>query len=392
MGSAAAKWVAQMSEGKVALVGVQEPENREHGEIFGAWHDKGRITWMLDTNDCWRLLGEKSLSRYRYIEESSGVSFYQEVGFLSLVDEDFNEKEDLENTVEILRQSSYNCDFLDSSNAARKFPYLNISEGKFGYHQQDYSGYINPREMVKAQKVIAASNGCEMLQEAVKDITKEDDKYCLLLSSGETIKSEKVVLAIGAYLNISKLLNNFFKEEVNLTLATQTVAYLKVPEEEAMRLMKMPSMETTYIKGALDGTYILPPIRYPDGKFYLKLGHHDNFEGVVETGEDVLDWYRRGTGVEEAVTELADFLQDLIPNLIVDAVSSGCCITSNTVSKDAPYIEEVQQGLYVVAGGCGYGAKSCDEIGRITAVLVVEGRWDSDIEQHRMKVVWRKKK
>ena len=32
----------------------------------------------------------------------------------------------------------------------------------------------------------------------------------------------------------------------------------------------MPSMVTTYQKGRLDGTYILPPVQYPDGEFFFK--------------------------------------------------------------------------------------------------------------------------
>ena len=75
----------------------------------------------------------------------------------------------------------------------------------------------------------------------------------------------------------------------------------------------------------------------------------------------------------------------------MEDVSGGCCVTSKTPSNDAPYIEEICEGLFVAVGGCGYAAKSCDEIGRIAAVLVVEGRWDSDIEQERMKVVWKNK-
>ena len=75
----------------------------------------------------------------------------------------------------------------------------------------------------------------------------------------------------------------------------------------------------------------------------------------------------------------------------MENISGGCCVTSKTPSKDAPNIEEICEGLFVTAGGCGYAAKSCDEIGRIAAVLVVEGRWDSDIEQERMKVVWKYK-
>ena len=36
-----------------------------------------------------------------------------------------------------------------------------------------------------------------------------------------------------------------------------------------------------------------------------------------------------------------------------------------------------------------YAAKSCDEIGRIAAVLAVTGDWDSDIAREVMRIKWR---
>ena len=62
--------------------------------------------------------------------------------------------------------------------------------------------------------------------------------------------------------------------EPDLSLKCQTVAYLEVEASEAERLKSMPSMGTSYEWGPLDGTYILPPILYPDGKYYLKVTSH----------------------------------------------------------------------------------------------------------------------
>ena len=52
----------------------------------------------------------------------------------------------------------------------------------------------------------------------------------------------------------------------------QTVVFLEVSPAEASRLKSMPDIVTHYKFGVLDGTYVLPPIKYPDGKFYLKVG------------------------------------------------------------------------------------------------------------------------
>ena len=66
-----------------------------------------------------------------------------------------------------------------------------------------------------------------------------------------------------------------------------------MPASEATRLSTMPTVVTNYSYGQLDGTYILPPILYPDEKYYLKLGHHDKFEENLTTSEAIKDWYEQ---------------------------------------------------------------------------------------------------
>ena len=72
-----------------------------------------------------------------------------------------------------------------------------------------------------------------------------------------------------------------------------------------------------------------------------------------------------------------------VPGLKVEEVSGGCCVTSTT-----HYIDDSVPGVVVVAGGCGYAAKSCDEIGRIAAVLSVQDRCDSIIPRECCRLVY----
>ena len=43
-------------------------------------------------------------------------------------------------------------------------------------------------------------------------------------------------------------------------------------------------------------------------------------------------------------------------------------------------------GLVIAGAGCGHGAQSCDEIGRLAAVLSLTGDWDSDLERDKFRV------
>ena len=77
------------------------------------------------------------------------------------------------------------------------------------------------------------------------------------------------------------------------------------------------------------------------------------FERKFETGEEVTEWYSEGTGDTEAVTELVEFLNNFIHGLDVESVMGGCCVTSSTKDKAGPYIDSVQDRLFIAGGGCG---------------------------------------
>ena len=57
----------------------------------------------------------------------------------------------------------------------------------------------------------------------------------------------------------------------DLVLARETAAFLELSPEEVARLKNFPNIVTHFEYGPLEGTYILPPITYPDGKTYLKV-------------------------------------------------------------------------------------------------------------------------
>ena len=218
IGSSAAKWAAELSPGGVALVG-----GGEEG-LFRAWSDEGRITRVFDLNPNWREMAAESIKRYRAIEEESGISFFHEVGYLTLVDENYANPKKLADTAEVLNTAGYTCREVAGKEGATSFPYLGFLPGVWGFTQPDRAGHLSPRALVAAQQRLAEKRGCQLLREAVVGLERaEEGHFVLLLSSGQSIKSKKVILATGAYLNLSNHLKPFISKEVNLRLTTQTV-------------------------------------------------------------------------------------------------------------------------------------------------------------------------
>ena len=65
------------------------------------------------------------------------------------------------------------------------------------------------------------------------------------------------------------------------------------PPPEPVLAAMAADMPTVIHATDIDDTYILPPIRYPDGQVYIKLGGDPNDVPALAPGE-LQDWFRSG--------------------------------------------------------------------------------------------------
>ena len=188
----------------------------------GAWADQGRITRVFDSRPAWRELATQSIRRYRSLEQESGVRLFTEVGYLTLVCPDTTDTGAFEESAEAVRREGFACTRVTEGAA---YPYLRLPEGAWGFSQPDHAGHLNPRALVEAQQVVAAARGCSRLREEVVRVEREEEgHFTLHLSSGTSITAGQVLLATGAFLNLSNHLKPFTEQEVALHLTTQTVS------------------------------------------------------------------------------------------------------------------------------------------------------------------------
>lgn len=47
-------------------------QNRQEGEIFGCWHDEGRLYYRIVSHPTWQVLATKSIERHAALEEMTG--------------------------------------------------------------------------------------------------------------------------------------------------------------------------------------------------------------------------------------------------------------------------------------------------------------------------------
>jgi len=407
IGAAAARHAAQrvLSRGRVALVGPAEDPREGWAErrAFGAHHDEGRITRCTDPEPTWALLAQRSIDRYGTIANESGVEFFDEVGHLAVGPPD---SLSLSARASNAAAAGVPFEWLDESALRLRFPYLHFPPNAKAVWEPQRSGYISARRLVKAQTCSATSSGCDRVEAEAERIVDEDGRgFCTVhLRGGGVVRARKVLLACGAFTNgPAALIPEGKSLELNNT-TTQTV-HFSLSEADAARLQKMPSLIAKFDHW---WAYVLPPIRYPDGRIVLKLGGARTAAATPVTGAsnaslagtrplaspaDLIEWYRTA-GEPAATAEMAEMLRSLIPEVEPLEVRSDACANCRTPTG-LPYIGEllgddgrpILRGgdgghMYVATGGNGLAAKSSDEIGRLAACAVLSvGGWDPE-EKH----------
>ena len=124
-----------------------------------------------------------------------------------------------------------------------------------------------------------------------------------------------------------------------------------------------------------NGPYLLPPISYPDGKTYLKIGG-DISERYLHTTDEITQWFQKD-GTENGLDYLVATLMALMPDLRPTAISTAPCVTTLT-QEGYPVIDHQSDRIIALTAGNGAAAKSSDEIGRLGAVLAQDGSLASE--------------
>ncbi|MDM9628647.1 FAD-dependent oxidoreductase [Rhizobium sp. S152] len=367
MGAAATRHLALATDG-VAAIGPDEPADRKnHDGVFASHYDEGRITRTIDPDRDWALLANRSIARYREIERDSGVSFYTPAGCLVVGPTRSSGNGYVARTESAARSLGVETSLLDDAGLKERFGYFRFPEGSEGVHEATGAGYISPRNLVRAQSVSAAKAGAEMIDDIAVSIREEGGLVSVETASGRSYRAEKVLLAAGGF----SIAENLLPQPVDLKVYARTIAFFEVSEAAAEAFAGMPSLIAQGADGA-DGIYMLPPIRYPDGRLYMKIGG-DPDDVTLQREPELRSWFRQD-GRESVQAHLAKVISGLVPELKPVSTSTGSCVVSFTPSGYPMIGYGASTKIGVLTGGCGTAAKSSDEIGRLGAELLLEGK------------------
>lgn len=356
IGSAAARHLSKMGH-DVALIGPDEPADfSRHDGVFGSHYDEGRITRRLDHDPFWLEMNCAALSRYDDIAAESGVAFYHQAGALHV---GLAEDPDVTSIGDIATVAGIACETYESTALAQRFPFLKSTTGMLGFFEPRDAGYISPRSLVRAQTIAAERAGARIINEAVLGISEHGSGVTIRTRAGD-LDAERVLVAAGGH--TQSLLGRSF----GATVYARTVALFRLDAVELQRLAGMPSMLCIGPKG--DDPYILPPVLYPDGHYWLKLGG-DPVDVALDSEADIRGWFRSGGSIAVAdrlETQLLERIRDLT---FVERRVVPCMTTYGKTGL--PHIGPLSDRVSVAFCCYGRSAKCSDELGRLGAMALL---------------------
>ncbi len=390
-GSAAAKYLSRAGARTIVLGPVEPPPGVgvDH-RALGAYFDEARITRRLGWDEVWGATDSTSLARFRDIEAESGIAFFHECGSLVVMANTIRKRTDT-----ILERCAVQCiavERLCAESLRSNLPFLGLPPmkgGVEGLYERSMAGYLNPRQFVRAQLELAVQGGAILQRKAVTALRKDPDSVLWRLTveaddGPREIVAERVLVATGAFTNHSGLLPADCR--LALHAFTEPNLLFELRPDQVDELSGMPAVVTVDPEDTGNDNmsiYLLPPIRYPDGAWYVRIG--PGMQPIVhelDTVDAMTAWYSR----QEVASEQAEFLERmrglLLADLLPVSVRHACCIVEKTPSR-YPFIGALgaSAGLFVAVGGNGHGARGSDEIGRLAASVVLGDAWDSPIDR-----------
>ncbi|MFC7304062.1 NAD(P)/FAD-dependent oxidoreductase [Streptomyces monticola] len=408
-GAAAAKYLSRAGA-DVLVVGPGEPERHATAGLreFGAHFDEARIVRRLGWDRFWGTVDTRSTERLRHIEAESGTAFFQECGALALMAQSHAGQ-----VQTMLRESADDSDSgsgdgnrngngggngvtverIPEADLRREFPPLGLPPlqgGVEGLLERKGAGYVSPRRLVQAQLDLAVAAGGRLRRGSVTAVRRDESTGLWRLyvegsgATGSTIGAEKVLVAAGSLVNQSGALPP--GHALDLHAFTEPNVFFELDGTQLDRFMGLPAVVTMDPEDRGDANlshYLLPPVRYADGTWRMKIG--PGMQPIVRelrSAQEMLTWYAEQRITPEQRDVLTELMRLMAPGLEPVSVREACCIIDKTHSHH-PYIGHLDEDgtLSVAVGGNGRGARGSDEIGRLASRVVLGQRWDFPLPQ-----------
>ncbi len=369
-GSAAVRHLSERGATVCAVgAGPGDPSDVWPGQVFSSHDDEARLTRRQDRDEFWAPVTERAISNYGALEAASGIDFHAPVGCLissRLGGDGVNP-----DPREMMLAQSIEHDYFAPGDRSWKsrWPDLEFPDTHYVAFEPGPAGHIRPKRLIAAQRTVAETAGAVFVDDTVVGVEHRGDHELVTTRSGRAIEARKVLVAAGAFTNVHGLL----ERPVPLELKTEAVILGEVAPDEGERLATVPTVK--YLNdidrppsAGLEAIYMIGPLRYPDGRYYIKMGANTVLDEYPTTLEELQAWFHTDPDAEY-LPLFQPALEALWPEVEFRSFTTRPCIITYTADR-TPLIEQVGAGVYVATAGNGGGAKGSDAWGERAAEVV----------------------
>lgn len=378
VGSAAAKHLTGNNK-RVAVIGADEPKDNESSLVYASHYDQARVQRIIGKDEVWTRLNFDSCLQYESIQKKSEIEFHYGVGCLYV---NPYGQDDYIKTFSKVAQN-YNIKYRHfEPTKNNQFENLNFPEQSLGVIEASPSGYINPRLLIKAQlKIFKLQGGTIFSDTVIKLSVMKNSGFLLETESGKTFSATKVLVATGSFINQFDIL----PQKLKLITKSEVVLLVKIEENLLTNYNSLPSLLYEIDENEVEGIYFIPPVKYPDGNYYLKIGANSPDDLFFDNLEEIQEWFRNSKS-EKYAPALCKAIKKLLPSLNIENILTKKCVISRTATG-RPYIGETSiKGLYL-AGGCnGYSAMCSEAIGGVAASLIVNNKFPDNYPRNAFSI------
>ncbi|MBP8241476.1 MAG: FAD-dependent oxidoreductase [Thermoflexales bacterium] len=381
VGTAAAKYLAAAQTG-VAVIGPDEPANFSTATVFASHYDQARVLRRIGRDAISTRLNADAAREYPAIQAETGIDFHGPVGSLYVIPDGMGEY--LDSAPALSAQFGVPFTAYASGRALMDdFGAFRFPASAQGVFEPAPAGFINPRALIRAQLALFQRRGGTVLPETVVAVSHADGLFQVRTREGHQYAAPRVLVAAGSFVNLCGLV----PRPLSLVSKSEVVLLARVSAAQAAALAGLPSLRYNIDDGETEGIYLIQPVRYPDGAWYLKMGCNMPEDVFFERLADAQAWFQTGDS-DRFIPRLARALRALLPELVVEAYLTKRCVISRT-AHGRPYIGETDRAGLFVAGGCnGNSAMSSDAIGSVAAHLMTQGGLPPSYAPDAFELVW----
>lgn len=367
-GSAAARHLSAVSDG-VALVGPEEPSDwAAHDGVFASHYDEARIVSQSAPDAIWQQLDRESIGAYAEIEAQSGIRFFTPSGRLTAIPQ--GDPVFYPYAADVWP----NCRALTHQEMRDTFAF-HLPSNYEGVFEDAPSGHLNPRKMVRAQTTVAQQQGAEVIRALVVRMRDCGASVEAVLQDGRVISAEKVLLTTGAFIN------SFDLAERKLAVKPESIMSVlgEVSAETAAKYADLPPLNYKNMGSALPHLSILPPLRFLDGRHYIKIVPSSEIDQNLPSHNALTSWFKQDDPYVY-MRDIQQTMEQLLPQIdFLDWRTKPCVVCFTPTWK--PMIDCLIDGrVYVAAGGNAGAAHPSDAIGKLSADFMHHNRWTSNLD------------